>query len=131
MCYICHLVMIKINQKLINNWITNWHACIYFFLQITKPDLESKVIHEIWCQFSNYNPRQNIDFQCSWSITCMYRNNDLPYQRKKHVCMYSERTETQPIAFFGHTAKRKLERLQFLTSSSFVKIWSACSCEFI
>ena len=28
------------------------------------------------------------------------------------------------------TAKRKLERLQFDTSSSFVKIWSACSCEF-
>ena len=29
-----------------------------------------------------------------------------------------------------HTAKRKLERLQFSTSSSFVKIGSACSCEF-
>ena len=29
-----------------------------------------------------------------------------------------------------HTAKRKLERLQFSTSSSFVKIWSACSCDF-
>ena len=28
------------------------------------------------------------------------------------------------------TAKRKLERLQFSTSSSFVKIWSASSCEF-
>ena len=28
------------------------------------------------------------------------------------------------------TAKRNLERLQFSTSSSFVKIWSACSCEF-
>ena len=28
------------------------------------------------------------------------------------------------------TAKRKLERLQFSTSSSFVKIRSACSCEF-
>ena len=28
------------------------------------------------------------------------------------------------------TAKGKLERLQFSTSSSFVKIWSACSCEF-
>ena len=28
------------------------------------------------------------------------------------------------------TAKRKLERLQFSTSSSFVKIWSPCSCEF-
>ena len=28
------------------------------------------------------------------------------------------------------TVKRKLERLQFPTSSSFVKIWSACSCEF-
>ena len=28
------------------------------------------------------------------------------------------------------TAKRKLERLQFSTSSSFVKIWSACSGEF-
>ena len=28
------------------------------------------------------------------------------------------------------TAKRKLERLQFSTSSSFAKIWSACSCEF-
>ena len=28
------------------------------------------------------------------------------------------------------TAKRKLDRLQFSTSSSFVKIWSACSCEF-
>ena len=28
------------------------------------------------------------------------------------------------------TAKRKLERLQFSTSSSFVKIWSACSCKF-
>ena len=29
-----------------------------------------------------------------------------------------------------YTAKRKLERLQFSTSSSFVKIWSACSCKF-
>ena len=29
-----------------------------------------------------------------------------------------------------HTAKIKLERLQFSTSSSFVKIRSACSCEF-
>ena len=29
-----------------------------------------------------------------------------------------------------HTAKRKLERLPFSTSSSFVKIWGACSCEF-
>jgi hypothetical protein len=28
------------------------------------------------------------------------------------------------------TAKRKLERLQFSTSSSFFKIWCACSCEF-
>ena len=28
------------------------------------------------------------------------------------------------------TAKRKLESLQFSTSSSFVKIWIACSCEF-
>ena len=28
------------------------------------------------------------------------------------------------------TAKRKLERLKFSTSSSFVKIWSACSCKF-
>ena len=28
------------------------------------------------------------------------------------------------------TAKRKLERLQFSTSSSFFKIGSACSCEF-
>ena len=28
------------------------------------------------------------------------------------------------------TAKRKLERLQFSTSSSFVKIWNACNCEF-
>ena len=28
------------------------------------------------------------------------------------------------------TAKRKLEILQFSTSSSFVKIWSACSCKF-
>ena len=28
------------------------------------------------------------------------------------------------------TAKRKLERLKFSTSSSFVKIWSASSCEF-
>ena len=28
------------------------------------------------------------------------------------------------------TAKRKLERLQFSTSLSCVKIWSACSCEF-
>ena len=28
------------------------------------------------------------------------------------------------------TAKRKLERLQFSTSSSFVKIWSPCSWEF-
>ena len=28
------------------------------------------------------------------------------------------------------TAKRKLERRQFSTSSSFAKIWSACSCEF-
>ena len=28
------------------------------------------------------------------------------------------------------TAKRKLERLQFSTSSSFVKIWSACIGEF-
>ena len=27
------------------------------------------------------------------------------------------------------TAKRKLERRQFSTSSSFVKIWSACNCE--
>ena len=31
---------------------------------------------------------------------------------------------------FSLTAKRKLERLHFSTSSSFVKIWSACSCEF-
>ena len=31
---------------------------------------------------------------------------------------------------FTYTAKRKLERLQFSASSSFVKIWSACSCEF-
>ena len=30
----------------------------------------------------------------------------------------------------GSTAKRKLERRQFSTSSSCVKIWSACSCEF-
>ena len=29
-----------------------------------------------------------------------------------------------------HTAKRKLERLQFSTSSSFLKIGSACSCKF-
>ena len=28
------------------------------------------------------------------------------------------------------TAKRKLERHQFSTSSLFVKIWSSCSCEF-
>ena len=28
------------------------------------------------------------------------------------------------------TAKRKLERLLFSTSSLFVKIWSACSCKF-
>jgi hypothetical protein len=28
------------------------------------------------------------------------------------------------------SAKRKLERLQFSTSSSFVKICFACSCEF-
>ena len=28
------------------------------------------------------------------------------------------------------TAKKNLERLQFSTSSSFFKIWSACSCEF-
>ena len=28
------------------------------------------------------------------------------------------------------TAERKLERLQFSTSSSFFKIWSACGCEF-
>ena len=31
---------------------------------------------------------------------------------------------------FVSTAKWKLERLQFSTSSLFVKIWSACSCEF-
>ena len=31
---------------------------------------------------------------------------------------------------YEDTAKRRLERLQFSTSSSFVKIWSACSCEF-
>ena len=31
---------------------------------------------------------------------------------------------------FWDTAKRKLERLQFWTSSLFVKIWSACSCEY-
>ena len=33
-------------------------------------------------------------------------------------------------ASWAGTAKRKLERLQFSTSSSFVKIWSACRCEF-
>ena len=32
--------------------------------------------------------------------------------------------------FSRSTAKRKLERLQFSTSSSFVKIWSVCCCEF-
>ena len=31
---------------------------------------------------------------------------------------------------FFYTAKRKLERLQFSTSSSFIKILSACSCKF-
>ena len=30
----------------------------------------------------------------------------------------------------GDTAKSKLERRQFSTSTSFVKIWSPCSCEF-
>ena len=34
------------------------------------------------------------------------------------------------LYIFEVTAKRKLDRLQFSTSSSFVKIWSACSCEF-
>ena len=29
----------------------------------------------------------------------------------------------------AHTAKSKVGRLQFWTSSSFVKIWSACNCE--
>ena len=32
--------------------------------------------------------------------------------------------------YFSSTAKRKLERLQFSTSSSFVKILSVCNCEF-
>ena len=34
------------------------------------------------------------------------------------------------VTINGVTAKRKLETLQFSTSSSFVKIWCACSCEF-
>ena len=34
------------------------------------------------------------------------------------------------VVFIVDTSKRKLERLQFSTSSSFVKIWGACSGEF-
>ena len=91
------VLIININLWLINNRI-KFYLIIKIWTKInkkdmpiykiTKSDLEAKVIPEIWCQLSNYNPRQNIDFQWSWSITCMYRNNDLPYQQKKHVCMY-------------------------------------------
>ena len=43
---------------------------------------------------------------------------------------YISRIFFENVASWRYTAKRKLERLQFSTSSSFVKIWSACSCEF-
>ena len=49
-----------------------------------------------------------------------------------HKCFWKRFTCIKSI--YSHklvrTAKRKLERRQFSTSSSFVKIWSACSCEF-
>ena len=49
-------------------------------------------------------------------------NDKDPTQTQKVIHTYWEIVDC--------TAKRKLERLQFSTSSSFVKIWSACSCEF-
>ena len=44
----------------------------------------------------------------------------------KNLCLTLPTFEFQDSC----TAKRKLERLHFSTSSSFFKIWSACSCEF-
>ena len=46
-----------------------------------------------------------------------------------HVC-HSLLFDREPQHRGPSKAMRKLERLQFSTSSSFVKIWSACSCEF-
>jgi hypothetical protein len=48
-------------------------------------------------------------------IVCIPLEKRKRMTKDKHICV--------------NTAKRKLERLQFSTSS-FVKIWSACSCEF-
>ena len=42
----------------------------------------------------------------------------------------AQTTDHSPELIFHITAERKLERLQFSTSSLFVKIWSACSGEF-
>jgi hypothetical protein len=52
----------------------------------------------------------------------MYMKNPVFYETKHRA--------KNSIPFFCGTAKRKLERLQFSASSLFVKIWSACSCEF-
>ena len=54
-----------------------------------------------------------------------------PEHKTLEAKYWMNKTEKKSVQCPLHsTAKRKLERRQFSTSSSFVKIWSPCSCEF-
>ena len=80
----------------------------------------------------------------NYRYLCIVQKNKPNYERTawrlkvilsiQHKVLFSY----QELSFFSYmstklkqsTAKRKLERLQFSTSSSFDKIWSLSSCEF-
>ena len=62
-----------------------------------------------------------------WLGSVTIRPEGLACQKKHEDDVTEDYFYQENIDF---TAKKKLERLQFSTSSSFFKIKSACSCEF-
>ena len=88
----------------------------------------SRKASEWWsCLFAN-NWWMKVQVKIIKWLTHMVKNNYLSRFKTVTISVLDKFCNEKDKQYC--TAKRKLERLQISTSSSFVKIWSACSCEF-
>ena len=105
---------------------TNFLVCIFktFKKSILKMSVKNQFkcdfrisLHQLWGPFQTLPLLHFSAFSAKLGCCLVYQT----------FLWCNHAIESWVITF---TAKRKLERRQFSTSSSFFKIWSACSCEF-
>ena len=113
----------------LDNWVLRSKWCAYVTSDNSTGNLVRKGSIWKWLEARLWETQTFIHCISNvWNVVLLYSLLIWLWLHSSYVVLLEKNQFYIPILHV--TAKRKLERLQFSTSSSFVRIWSACSSEF-